>query len=64
MDMDFLDKMRDIHSFVKLQEIYESWVNEGVIEESVRVGVKLYFFDYLPFYILNERWCWARNCIS
>lgn len=33
MDMDFLDKMRDIHSFVKLQEIYESWVNEGVIEE-------------------------------
>ena len=33
MDMDFLDKMREIHSFVELQEIYESWINEGVIEE-------------------------------
>jgi len=33
MDMDFLDKMRKIHSFVELQEIYESWINEGVIEE-------------------------------
>lgn len=33
MDMEFLDKMREIHSFVELQEIYESWINEGVIEE-------------------------------
>lgn len=33
MDMDFLNKMRDIHSFVLLQEIFESWVNEGVIKE-------------------------------
>ena len=31
--MDFLNKMRDIHSFVLLQEIFESWVNEGVIKE-------------------------------
>jgi hypothetical protein len=31
--MEFLDKMREIHSFVELQEIYESWINEGVIEE-------------------------------
>lgn len=33
MEMDFIDNVRDIHSFVKLQEIIESWVNEGVIEE-------------------------------
>ena len=33
MDMEFLDKMREIHSFVELQEIYESWINEDVIEE-------------------------------
>ena len=33
MDMDFLNKMSDIHSFVVLQEIFESWINEGVISE-------------------------------
>lgn len=33
MDMDFLNKMGDVHSFVVLQEIFESWVNEGVINE-------------------------------
>lgn len=31
--MEFLNKMGDIHSFVVLQEIFESWVNEGVINE-------------------------------
>ena len=31
--MDFLDKMGDIHSFVVLQEIFESWISEGVISE-------------------------------
>lgn len=31
--MDFLNKMSDIHSFVVLQEIFESWINEGVISE-------------------------------
>ena len=31
MDMDFLNKMSDIHSFVVLQEIFESWISEGVI---------------------------------
>lgn len=33
MDMDFLNKMSDIHSFVVLQEIFESWISEGVISE-------------------------------
>ena len=33
MDMDFFNKMGDIHSFVLLQEIFESWINEGVINE-------------------------------
>ena len=33
MDMDFFNKMSDIHSFVVLQEIFESWVKEGVINE-------------------------------
>ena len=33
MDMDFLNKMNDIHSFVVLQEIFESWIKEGVINE-------------------------------
>ena len=33
MDMDFLNKMSDIHSFVVLQEIFESWINEGLISE-------------------------------
>lgn len=33
MDMDFLNKMSDIHSFVVLQEIFESWINDGVISE-------------------------------
>ena len=31
--MDFLNKMSDIHSFVVLQEIFESWINEGLISE-------------------------------
>lgn len=33
MDMDFLDKMGEIHSFIMLQEIYESWISKGVISE-------------------------------
>ena len=33
MDMDFINKMSDIHSFVELQKIFESWINEGVINE-------------------------------
>ena len=33
MDMDFFNKMSDIHSFVVLQEIFESCVKEGVINE-------------------------------
>ena len=33
MDMDFVNKMSDIHSFIVLQEIFESWVKEGVINE-------------------------------
>ena len=33
MDMDFFNKISDIHSFVVLQEIFESWVKEGVINE-------------------------------
>lgn len=33
MDMDFLNKLNDIHSFVLLQEIFESWVKDGTINE-------------------------------
>lgn len=33
MDMDFLNKMSDIHSFVVLQEIFKSWINDGIISE-------------------------------
>ena len=33
MDIDFVKKMSDIHSFIVLQEIFESWVKEGVINE-------------------------------
>lgn len=33
MDMDFVNKMSEIHSFVVLQEIFESWVKEGAINE-------------------------------
>ena len=35
MDMDFINKMNDIHSFVVLKEIFESWVKEGVINEKL-----------------------------
>ena len=31
--MEFLNKMSEIHSFVVLQEIFESWEREGVINE-------------------------------
>ena len=33
MDMGFVNKMIDIHSFVVLEEIFKSWVKEGVINE-------------------------------
>lgn len=33
MDMDFINKMSDIHSFVELHEIFKSWINEGVITD-------------------------------
>ena len=33
MDMDFFNKLNDIHSFVVLQEIFESWIKEEVINE-------------------------------
>lgn len=33
MDMDFVDKMSEIHSFILLQEIFESWINDGTIYE-------------------------------
>ena len=35
MDMDFVNKLSDIHSFVLLQEIFESWVSDGTIYERV-----------------------------
>ena len=33
MDTDFIDRLGDIHSFIELQEVFESWINEGVINE-------------------------------
>lgn len=33
MDTEFFSKMQNIHSFVELQSIFESWINEGVINE-------------------------------
>lgn len=33
MDLDFFNRMRDIHSFVALLEIFESWRSEGVIDK-------------------------------
>lgn len=33
MDMDFVNKMSDIHSFVLLQDIFESWISNGTINE-------------------------------
>jgi hypothetical protein len=33
MDMNFIKKMSDIHSFVMLQEIFESWIVDGTIYE-------------------------------
>lgn len=33
MDLDFVRKIGDIHSFVLLQEIFESWINDGTIRE-------------------------------
>ena len=35
MDMDFVNKMTDIHSFVQLQEIFESWIIDATIYEKV-----------------------------
>lgn len=33
MDMNFINKMSDIHSFVMLQEIFESWIVDSTIYE-------------------------------
>lgn len=33
MDIDFLNKMSKIQSFITLQEVFESWIKEGVISE-------------------------------
>lgn len=33
MDVDFLNKMGEIQSFITLQEVFESWIKEGVINE-------------------------------
>ena len=33
MDTDFINKLNDIHSFVVLKQIFESWINEGVIND-------------------------------
>ena len=33
MNIDFFDKMHNIHSFVVLKDLFESWINEGVINE-------------------------------
>ena len=33
MDMDFINKLSEIQSFVTLKEIFESWINDGVIDE-------------------------------
>ena len=33
MDIDFFDQMHNIHSFVVLKDLFESWINEGVINE-------------------------------
>ena len=54
MDMDFVNKLSDIHSFVQLQEIFESWISDATIYERVielQLGYSL--INYPSIYLTN-----------
>lgn len=56
MDMDFINKLKDIRSFVELEKIYESWIEGEVINDKVnelQMGY-LSLITYPSIYLTDE----------
>lgn len=56
MDMDFINKLNEIQSFVELQKIFESWIEEDVIDEKASYLILGYvsLITFPSIYLTNE----------